>query len=185
MKKWVIYGAGGHARVIADLIHLQGGSLVCFFTDDTVAPDIKNTKVRCYDGDFAKEALMIIAIGNNVIRKILAGRITHTFGALVHPLAFVADDVKLGKGTVVLAGAVIQSGAYIGEHVIVNAGVVIDHNAYIGDYTSIYPNAYIGGDAVIGNGTLINPGAVIMRNSCLAADTIIAPNTVVDPVKKA
>lgn len=181
MKKWVIYGAGGHARVIADLVHRHGDGLVCFFADNPAMTTVKGAPVRTYDSDFAKEALMIIAIGNNAVRKNLAGKITHTFGTIVHPLAVVADDVKLGSGTVVLPGAVIQSGAYIGEHVIINAGVVIDHDAYIGDYTSIYPNAYVGGDATIGNGTLINPGAVIMRNSRLAEDTIVAANAVIYP----
>lgn len=180
MKKWIIYGAGGHAGVIADLIYLQGDELICFFADDTIIRDMGNAKLMPYDPVFAKDAEMIIGIGNNTARKTIAEKITHAFGTLVHPLAYVASDVKLGNGTVVLPGAVIQSGAIIGEHVIVNAGVVIDHNAQIGDYTSIYPHVYIGGNAIIGNGSLINPGAVVMRNSRVATDAIIAPNIVIN-----
>lgn len=170
-KSFLIYGAGGHARVIADAIQLNGGKVVAFIDDNPIATVIDNIKVKNYDRESDKEAALVIGIGDNNIRRKIGASVGHSPAIIIHPGAVVAKDVTIGEGTVVLANAVIQTGAVVGKHVIVNANVCIDHDAVIEDYCHIYPNSYIGGGAVIRSGITIQAGSTVARNTVIETDT--------------
>ena len=163
MNDWVVYGGGGHARVIGDAITLNKDRLITYFDDNKELSSINGTPVLPYHENAEQQAKMIIAIGNNEVRRNIAMYIVHEFGTVIHPKAIVANDVVIGKGSVVLAGAVIQSGTIIGKHVIINANVTIDHDAVIDDFCCIYPNSYIGGGAKIGAGVSIEACTAITR----------------------
>ncbi|WP_316849722.1 PglD-related sugar-binding protein [Pedobacter agri] len=169
MNKWVVYGGGGHARVIADAIKLNSDFVVNFFDDNEALNELVGKPVMPYHENQAPAAKMIIGIGNNEFRRAISHYIVHEFGSLIHRDAMVADDVLIGEGTVVLAGAVIQSGAVIGKHVVINANVTIDHDVQIGDFCSIYPNSYIGGNAKIGTGVTIEACSAIARMADIPA----------------
>lgn len=154
-----IYGRGGHAKVIKDLIiqrgYLFGGN---FDDEDSELEYIFNVNDK---------SLMIIGIEDNEMRAVISHKVVHKFGTLIHPKADVSPSAIIGEGTVVLSGAVIQAGAKIGKHVIINANVVIDHDADIEDFVSIYPGTYIGAKAVIKTGIEIPANATIARGSIM------------------
>lgn len=165
---YVIYGAGGHANVLADIVRMNGDGMLGFFDDKTGG----------YNAATAPSAKLIIGIGNNAVREMIAGKVNHEFGVLIHARATVAAGVPVGAGTVILANAVVQVNAKIGQHVIINAGVVVDHDAIIEDYVHIAPQAYIGGGAIVKKGALIGAGAVVMRNVVVPEKKDVTPLTV-------
>jgi len=177
MNDWVVYGGGGHARVIGDAIKLNKCRLITYFDDNKDLSSINSIPVLPYHENVKQQAKMIIGIGDNEVRRNIAKYIVHEFGTIVHPKATVASDVIIGEGTVVLAGAVIQSGAIIGKHVIVNANVTIDHDAVIEDFCCIYPNSYIEGGARIGAGVSIDACSSVERlteiPSAFKADKVV------------
>lgn len=150
-----IYGRGGHARVLKDLI-IQRGYLLGGNFDDT-DPELE------YIYNVNDKSLLVIGMGDNEMRATISHKVVHKFGTLIHPKADVSPAASVGEGTVVLSGAVIQAGVKIGKHVIINANVVIDHDAVIEDFVNIYPGAYIGAEAVIKAGIEISANAVIAR----------------------
>ncbi|MBS0028826.1 hypothetical protein ACTJJ0_12840 [Chitinophaga sp. 22321] len=177
---FLIYGAGGHANVLADLGALAGADIPVMFSDDTLHHGQRNNRViRSYDPLLFPELPLILGIGNNSVREMIAGKVTHSFTVLSHTTAYVAADAIIGNGTVVLANAVVQANSRIGNHVIINAGAVIDHDAVIGDFVHISPNAYIGGGAIIEKGVVIGPGAIIQRNAVVKQGTVVPPLTLV------
>jgi acetyltransferase EpsM len=178
MANYVIYGAGGHANVVADLVQLNGGELTCFF-DDSPAADTDQGEVPAipYQDDTYQQAKLVIGIGHNGVREKLAQRVSHRFATLLHPAASVAASAHIGAGTVVLSKSIIQANASIGNHCIINAGACVDHDAVIEDFVHIAPNAYIGGGAVIKKGALIGAGAVVMRNTVIETGTEVLPLT--------
>ena len=163
MSDWVIYGGGGHARVIGDAIDINGDRLITYFDDNKDLTSINDIPVFSYHESVTQHAKIVIGIGNNEVRRNISKYIVHEFGTVIHPKAIVANDVCIGEGSVVLAGAVIQPGAIIGKHVVINANVTIDHDAVIGDFCSIYPNTYIGGGAKIGAGVSIDACSSVVR----------------------
>ncbi|MFV0194096.1 transferase [Empedobacter falsenii] len=156
MKEYILYGFGGHGKVIKDAIEKNGNQVIHVFDQD-----------HPYDPTIFPNAELIIAIGNNGIRKKIATEIAHPLGIVIHPSASIAQDVTIEKGTVVLANAVIQTGSSIGKNCIINANVTIDHDAVIEDEVSIYPGSYIGGEAKITQGKTIDPNTTIVRNSVI------------------
>ena len=163
MSDWVIYGGGGHARVVGDAIKLNNEALVSYFDDNQDLLLINGIAVSPYHESIEEQAKLIIGIGNNEIRRNISQYIVHEFGIVVHPKATVAADVVIGEGSIILAGAVIQSGAVIGKHVVINANVTVDHDAVIGDFCSVYPNSYIGGGAILGKGISIEACSSVAR----------------------
>ena len=141
-----IIGDGGHARVIRDLI----------------APSNPPDKYA------------VIAVGDNAIRKRLAEEHEDLqFIALVHPRAYVAGPNRIGDGTVVMAGAVIQAGAVIGKHCIINTGATVDHDCVIGDYVHIAPGAHLCGHVEVGEGALVGVGVGIAPMCKIPAWTLV------------
>lgn len=181
--KYVIYGAGGHARVLRNLLTSTDSSaeLLCFFNDAEKPHEVDGTVVFPYSAAVFPEAVMLLGIGSAKIRKSLAEKVSHRIATLIHPSAFIADDVELGEGTVVLPQAVIQSGAKIGKHVIINSHVCVDHDAVVEDYVTTYPGVYIGGEALVGEGCLLNPNAVVMRFTVVPPYIEVMPGEVFHP----
>ncbi|MBX9449979.1 MAG: hypothetical protein KL787_09810 [Taibaiella sp.] len=154
-----IYGRGGHARVLRDLIEQKGYLFGGNFDD--ADPELE------YIFNVNDKSLLVIGIGNNQLREQISKKVQHLFGTLIHPKADVASSASIGEGTTILSGAVIQPGAKVGKHVIINANVVVDHDAVIGDFVSIYPGTYVGGAAVIKAGITIPANSVIKRDTVL------------------
>ncbi|WP_421941582.1 transferase [Pedobacter sp.] len=163
MADRIIYGTGGHARVLAAGLNLSAPPILGYFDDRITQPVLNGLPIVQYSAKSFPDAEVLIGIGNNEIRRAIAARVQHQFGIFVHPKAVVAPDVKIGPGTVILAGAVVQTGVVLGAHVIVNANVTIDHDAVLADFSSIYPNAYVGGGAKIGSGVTIAACTAVER----------------------
>src|ERR1043165_2281485 len=107
---FLIYGAGGHANVLADLGALAGADVPVMFSDDAVLYGNRNNRlIRSYDPLLFPELPLILGIGNNSVREKIAEKVTHTFTVLSHTTAYVAADAIIGEGTVILANAVVQA----------------------------------------------------------------------------
>jgi sugar O-acyltransferase (sialic acid O-acetyltransferase NeuD family) len=126
----------------------------------------------------------IVAIGDNFQRAEVVGRMRAVMPALrfvstVHPASTVARDVALGDGTVVMAGAVVNSGGSIGPHCVVNTAAVLDHDGVLGEYASLGPGAVAGGRVTIGPFTFVGAGVTIAHGQTVGEHTVIGAGAVV------
>lgn len=154
-SKLLIYGKGGHGKVVEDTIYqLDSTNSVAYF-DDASNP---------YHEGYEEDAELIIGIGNNEVRKRIVGEVKHRFATIIHPTAYVAPSAEIGEGTVVLANAVIQADAVIGKHCIINANVTIDHDAVVEDFVCTYPGAYLAGFARVTALKTIAPNQVVWKS---------------------
>ncbi len=188
-KTVIIIGAGGHGKVIADIIE-KSGDKVLGFLDDNVPINTniikeKNMKVIGKFQDTEKfinknpSIEFIIGIGNNKIRKNIAESKNLKYYTAIHPSSQIALDVEIGEGTVVMANACINTSAKIGKHCIINTGAIIEHDNIIEDYVHISPNATLCGTVRIGRQTHIGAGAIIKNNTDICNDCIIGCGAVV------
>lgn len=179
--KLIIIGASGHGRVVADIAKKCGYEDIVFLDNDPDRSSCGGFPVIGAD-DMASqlEGDLFIAIGNGQIRKMLmkrnAGR---NFPVLIHPNAVVADDVEIGCGSVVMAGAVINPGTTLGTGVIVNTCASVDHDCRVSDYVHISPGTHISGTVQIGDGTWIGAGAVVSNNINICSGCMIGAGAVV------
>lgn len=119
------------------------------------------------------DATTVIAIGDNRQRKKVAEEQPRycIFGIICHPTAYLHSLV--GDGTVVMAGAVIQTGCRIGKHCIINTGATIDHDCTLEDYVHIAPGAHLCGNVHVGEGTLVGVGVGIAPNTKIPAWSLV------------
>ena len=179
----LIYGAGGHAKVIISTILANRLSVDLIFDDNPDKKEIYGMTVsRFYNSDIFPEQQLIIAIGDNLTRRKISGQIKHSFGITIHPSAEVDKTVRIGEGTVVLHNTVIQSDSIIGRHVIINTAVSVDHDCVIGDFVHLAPgvilsgNVYVGENTLVGVGSIIAPGLKIGENCLIAAGSVVTSN---------
>ena len=154
MNKVLIYGKGGHGKVVEDAVKQRFTNVDVEYFDDATNP---------YDAGYQKESILVIGIGSNEVRKQIASQVKHRFTTIVHPTAYVSDTAIIEEGTVVLANAVIQAGAKIGKHCIINANVTIDHDAIIEDFVCTYPSSYVAGLGRVKEGKTLKPCQVVWK----------------------
>ena len=181
MNRLIIIGAGGHGKVIADNALKNGYKDICFI-DDHVKGEIMGYPVVGRSNDIESfndgNTDFIIGIGNNEVRKTIAKTYNVNWVAIVHPSAQIAFNAEIGKGTVVMANAVINACTTVGEHCIINTGAIVEHDNVIENYVHISPNAALGGTVRIGALSHIGIGATVKNNTDICSDCIIGAGAV-------
>lgn len=188
-KKIFVFGASGHAKVVTDIVERQGLYDIAFFVDDD--PVLKGSRFYGYRVIGGKQELLdnrnqisggIVAIGSNrariAIARWLADNRFNTVSA-IHPSAQLGRGVVVADGTVVMAGAIINSDSRIGRNVIVNTCVSIDHDCVIGNGVHIAPGATLCGTVRVGDGTFICAGTTIIPNLTVGHDVIVGAGSAV------
>ena len=183
-KNVVIIGAGGHAKVIADIITKSNDNVIGFLDDNL---DIQNKTIylnktvlgTTKDIDKYKEYYYIIGIGNNNIRENIANSYDLKWYTAIHPNAIIANEVSIEEGSVVMAGSIINTGTKIGKHCIINTKSSLDHDNIIENYVHISPGATLAGTVHIKEKIWICAGATIINNITIAKNNIIGAGSVV------
>lgn len=192
MKDIVIIGAGGHAKVIADIILKREELLdekinIIGFLDDGYKKleykdifDIPILGDTTLIKDLEKEYSYIIGIGNNEIREKISSKFMNLrYHTAIHPSAIIGKDVSIGEGTVVMANVVINSGTTIGKHCILNTGSILEHDNIIENCCHISPNSTLCGTVRVEKNTWIGAGSVIIQNKKIGENSVIGAGSVI------
>jgi len=190
----VIFGAGGHAKVIVDIIERQGIYTISGFLDDYKEPKSEIYGYEVLGGkDFIREEVGdvsagIVALGDNWLRKTVVEEIKRIkpnfrFISAIHPSSSVGRGVIIQEGSVVMAGSIINSDAEIGEHCIINTKSSVGHDAILSDFVTVAPNATVAGGSKIGECTTMSMSSSVIHGKEIGAHTVIgAGATVLDNI---
>ena len=186
--KLFLFGASGHAKVVADIVERAGGAVTFIIDDD---PARTGTRLLGYSVIGGRTELLnrkgaaglaIVAVGVNAARLSVAEWLAgngFAFASAIHPSAQIAREARIGAGSVVMATAAVNSDTTIGMHCIVNTGASVDHDCVLGDGVHVAPGARLCGGVRVGAGALIGAGAVVVPGIRIGADAIIAAGAVV------
>lgn len=183
----VLFGASEHARVIADVAQRAGCDVAALVDEDHAKRGIDGVPIL-HDAREAVQqygsAYWCVSIGDNYTREAVVVRLREVgpslrFATLIHPGAIVAHDARIGEGTVVMAGAVINPGTVVGSHCIVNTGACLDHDNRLEDFCSVAPGVATGGKVSIGRGAAVCIGACIQHGIVIGEHTVIGAGSVV------
>jgi len=181
MESLFIYGAGGHGRVILDTLnHGKTCYRVATLVDDdpTLHGETRLGQVIRDPASIHGER-GFVAIGDNDARLRISDRYRGRLVSVVHETAYLAEEVALGEGSVLMAATVVAIGSRIGAGVIINTGSTIDHDCRIGDGAHVAPGCHlcgqvdVGTGAFLGVGTLVVPGVRIGRHAFISAGQIV------------
>jgi sugar O-acyltransferase (sialic acid O-acetyltransferase NeuD family) len=190
----VVWGAAGHALVLADALARRGLNLVALFDNapPAVSPIAGIPVYRGWEGfldwlsqrDANRPVTGLVAIGGArgadrlAIQERLAA-VGVPLLTLIHPDATVHADVQLGAGTQVLAQSVVAAGSVLGRNCIVNHRVGIDHECRIGAGVHLAPGATLCGCIEVGDRAFIGAGAVVLPRLTIGTDAIVGAGAVV------
>ncbi len=172
----ILYGASGHGRVIADILRQSGESRVRFWDD---SPEAAILGYEVAVPEYSTEEEVILAIGSNRVRKMLAARLGIRFGKAIHPSAVIGEYCDVGDGSVVMAGAILNPGTTVGRHCIINTAASVDHDGRIGDYVHISPGVVLTGNVSVGDGAHIGAGAVVIPGTRIGQWAVIGAGAVI------
>jgi acetyltransferase EpsM len=191
MKKIVIWGAGGHALVLADAIRSGGQYEVAGFLVDAQYTSATRPSVasKILGGPEQMGAILadgidlaVVGVGDCGKRLELAALLEAAgfcLATVVHPRAIIAAGVDLGVGTFIAAGAIVNPGVRIERNVIINTGAIIDHECRIGAGAHVSPGARLAGNVIIGQAAWIGIGATVVDDVAVGARTVIGAGAVV------
>jgi len=188
VEKVIVIGGGGHAKVIIDIIQSMGKFEIVGFTDndttrthmcnvpylgdDTILPDLFKQGVSCF----------CIGIGDNKIRKKLFDK-TISIGLVpinaISTSAYVSPYAKLGRGIVIMPGAVVNSCAIVEDNVIINTLSGVDHDCIISSHSHIAPGASITGNVLVGEGAFVGSGSKVIPDIQIGEWSIVGAGAVV------
>lgn len=175
-----IIGAGGHAKVVLDIL-LESNQEISGIWDDNAVGLFLGYPVKGNFKAFKEQPSnqAIIAIGNNLIRKKLAGQLINNLATAIHPNSSISKLSKVGVGTMIMANATVNANSSIGKYVIINTNSSVDHDCVIGDFVHISPKAGLGGNVRVGEGTHIGLGASIIQGITIGKWTTIGAGAVI------
>ena len=187
----IVIGAGGHARVLLDVL-ARCGVMVAGLTDADASKHgklLSGFRILGADGVLEKHppgsTILVNAMGSTesmTTRQAVFERLKaagYGFLTLAHPSALIAPDVVLGEGVQVMAGAIVQPGARIGANSIVNTGAQVDHDCIIGAHVHLSPGATLSGTVTVGDGSHIGTGATIVQGLRVGRGCLVAAGAVV------
>jgi len=183
----VIIGAGGHGKVVADILLSGGFSVAGFVDDDPISwgKTILGLPVLGATEDFRRfePAGLVIAIGSNAARReivgLLGSGVQDMWANAVHPRAIVASSARLGRGIVIAAGAVVNPDCELSDHCIINTGATVDHDSRIGPFVHLAPGAHLAGGVTVGEGAFLGIGSVVTPGCSIGEWATIGAGAVV------
>lgn len=186
----VVIGAGGHAKVIIELLRSSGITIAGLTDADSTPRNVLGVPVLGDDGILPMLLSQgvrnaFVALGDNSLRLDIGAGLQalgfHLVNA-ISPRATISPSARLGCGIAVMAGAVINAEAQIGDLAIINTGAGIDHETILGAACHIGPGAAIAGGVRIGScallgvgssvapGRMVGDGAIIGAGACVIHD---------------
>jgi len=187
-KPVILLGAGGHAKVLLEVLRLEQCNVL-----GLVAPDLEkgsrhlglevlgdDEQIKQYN---PSEIGLVNGIGALPYQKLRwsVSNKTRSWGyhlsKVIHPSAVVSSNVTLDEGVQIMAGCVIQPGCTVGRDTIINTGCTIDHDCEIGESTHIAPGCTLSGGVNIGKFVHVGTGTSIIHNAAIGEGTVVAAGT--------
>lgn len=190
MQELILLGAGGHAKVVLDLILSLGRDCIAVVYPEQIASThwrgiTAITELQLLENYSPDSVELVLGMGfmpgDNTRRDLffsykLKG---YRFATLCHPTALLSPSVSLGEGCQIMAGAIIQADASCADNVIINTAARIDHDTRIGAHSHVAPGVVVCGAVIVDPEVFIGASATVIQNRYIGKGSIIAAGTLV------
>lgn len=190
-KSLILIGAGGHARSCIDVIEKQNKFKIqgLIGLKSEVGKSCLGYEV-IGDDDYLthlaqKKACALVCLGQ--INSAKARRncflklkeLNFDLPNIISPYAYISNHAQVGKGTIIMHGAIVNAGAIIGENCIINSRVLIEHDATVGDNCHISTGSIVNGGAIVGDGCFIGSGSTVREGVKIPNNSLVSIGSVI------
>ena len=210
MKNIIIFGSGSHSKVVfSEAIKLKNYNILGFvdnfskkgkkiinynnknyfnlgsINDFIKKVKISNKKTKKTNSKKDNEISGIIGTGLNYLRKKISDEVfkidkTFKWETIISKDAILNGKIKIGEGSLIMSGVVINTHTVIGKHCIINTSSSIDHDNLFSDYSSCAPGVITGGNVKIGKYSYLGIGSVIKHSIDIGFNTVIGGKSFVN-----
>lgn len=192
MKKIIVIGSGGHAKVVIDIIHEMNDYEIIGITSKSLKSDTSFCGYPVLGEDnilnsFINDKNIFAAMGlggykDNYLRervfRFVKG-IGFNFINVVHPSANISKTVTMGEGNVFFPGVVVNTDVKLGNNIVVATGSTIDHETIVNDHVLISAGVTVGAYSVLEEGALLALGSKIISGVTIGSYSLVAAGAVV------
>ncbi len=192
-RQLLIWGAGGHAKVVSEIAHATGWEVYGYVDSDSrrVGELVKPggaailydsaALFRILERKRRPFAAVSLAFGDNDARLQAAERLRGEIDlpALVHPSAVLSPSCSIGAGSVVMPRVVVNAQARVGVAAILNTGCIVEHDCLVGDGVHVSPHATLAGAVTVGACSWIGAGATVIQGITIGSSTTVGAGAVV------
>ncbi|MDP1808992.1 MAG: acetyltransferase [Actinomycetota bacterium] len=193
MTRLVGIGAGGHAKVVLEILKLMGGYEIAAFVDprkELWGRDVLEVPVRgddtllpsLYDQGIRHAFIGVGTTGDTRARRKLYQKVCglgFEMVSAIHPQAIISPSAVIGQGVTIMAGTVINADAAIGDNVILNSGAIVEHDCVIGCHVHIATGACLAGTVFVGDGTHVGLGAMVRQSINIGQNVVVGAGALV------
>jgi sugar O-acyltransferase (sialic acid O-acetyltransferase NeuD family) len=185
MKNIILIGAGGHANSVYDvIISTKKFKLEKILDNKITSRDSfyghKIFKMDSFLKENYKKKNIHLSFGSiydlnkryNIIKKLEKKNI-YNFPIIISPNSYVAKNVKIFDGSIIMHNSIINSGSKIYKNVVINTKALIEHDVIIGDNSHVSTGAIVNGGVIIGKNCFIGSGSIIRENISIPDNTFI------------
>jgi UDP-perosamine 4-acetyltransferase len=186
----LVIGAGGHAKVVIELITAHSKYQVVGLIDNMKTDGLLGIPVVGTDADLPRlrgsgVAGAFVALGDNQ-RRLAMGRILQDYGFqivnAISPAAIISASAQVGLGVAIMAGAVVNAECRVEDFAIINTGSIVDHDVHVGEASHVAPGCALAGRVRIGRlaflgtgasaipGVSVGDGAIVGAGACVIHD---------------
>lgn len=190
-KPVIVLGAGGHAKVVIDVLIKQGATILGIVDSDSskIGNQILGVNIIGNDDSvllYSKDEICLVngigSVGSTRLRKNIFMEFKsqgYKFATISHPTAIIGKDVIIAEGSQIMAGVIIQPGVVIGENTIINTKASIDHDCTIHSHAHISPGVTICGGVLVGEGTHIGASTTVIQGVEIGANVVVGAGSLV------
>jgi len=179
MERILIVGAGGHGRSVAESIELRGNFQIAGFIEKKQVWDYPVLGAVEDISVFSDRAeSLVVAIGNNRVRKALFGKAKASgfmLPSIIHPAAFVSSRAVIGEGCSIMAGAVVGTEAVLGRGCVVNVNASADHHCRLEDFAHLGVGVQLAGGVIVGDSAWLQAGSSAGYGVVVPAGSLVLP----------
>ena len=186
VRKIIMIGAGGHAKVLLSLLRESGGRVDTVVTPDFIQPNSPffdlpklNSDADAVEKLDPDGCILVNGIGpmphltrrRDVFEKFVSRGFI--FKTIVSTNAKIAHNVVLYQGAQVMNGVVLQPDVVIGANTLINTGSIVDHDCDIGAHNHIAPGAVLCGGVKTGVNVFVCSGSVVTEQIQVGQSAVV------------
>jgi sugar O-acyltransferase (sialic acid O-acetyltransferase NeuD family) len=186
----ILIGAGGHARSCIDVIEQEAKFKITGLVglESELGSQVNGYEVISIDEGLSnlvgKAQFAFIALGQisspdtrvNLFQR--ASKAGFELARVVSPSAYVSPSAQIGKGTIVMHGAIINAGVKVGSNCIINSRALLEHDTQVSDNCHISTGAILNGGVLVEEGCFIGSGSVIKEGISIGERSIVGMGSV-------